>query len=328
MVQNLRAATAGEAEGGQPRRSDEVSDEVNVSDSPAPQRSIVADLLELDPTDARDDQIQEVVDAHVALSLSDSPLSQRFDVLVLSNESLLTRSSANRIYSALDGLNRTKPILLILNTPGGDIAAAYFVAKLCREHTQLEFEVAVPRRAKSAGTLICCGADRIHMGSLSELGPIDPQFGAIPALALKHSIEHIAELVGTYPAAREMFSEYLVRSLRIESLGFFERVAVSATQYAIRLLNARRPSTVPTATETIANRLVYAYKDHGFVIDAREAAEIFGDGVVAFNTSEYQFSNTVFDSLDFAGWICERHFGRDFSYIGSRQGCWVVKKQR
>ena len=33
----------------------------------------------------------------------------------------------------------------------------------------------VPNMAKSAGTLIALGADRIVMGYCSELGPIDPQ---------------------------------------------------------------------------------------------------------------------------------------------------------
>jgi len=48
------------------------------------------------------------------------------------------------------------------------------------------------------------------MGSLSELGPIDPQINELPALGLKNSVDHIAELVRKYPASSEMFAKYLI----------------------------------------------------------------------------------------------------------------------
>lgn len=284
-------------------------------------------LFSLDPSKADDEQIQELVDRQVAAEIEKSGLAARYNVLLLYDDRSLTRVAADRLYSVMADADRERPILLILNSPGGDVSTAYFIAKLCREHTTKTFEVAVPRRAKSAATLICCGADRIHMGSLSELGPIDPQFGAIPALALKHSVEHIAELAGMYPAAREMFSDYLAKSLRIEALGFFERVAESAAQYAIRLLNARVSTPEDRDNEATAKRLVYAYKDHGFVIDSREALEIFGEKIVVCNSDEYRFSNTVFRSLDLASWICEKRFSRDLSHIGGlKQGCVVWKK--
>ncbi len=290
--------------------------------------SALDDLFGLDPAKADDEQIQEIVNRHVATEVEGSRLASEYNILILSEDRSLTRSAANRLYRALAAADSEKPVLLILSSPGGDVAPAYFIAKLCREHTKKTFEIAVPRRAKSAATLICCGADKIHMGSLSELGPIDPQFGAIPALALKHSIEHLAELVGTYPAAKEMFSDYLSKSLRIEALGFFERVAESAAQYAVRLLNARVTTPKERDNEATAKRLVYAYKDHGFVIDWREAGEIFGDEIVVRNSDEYAFANTLVESLDFFSWVCGADFGRDFSYVGgAKQGCWVWKRK-
>lgn len=284
-------------------------------------------LFSLDPSQATNEQIQDLVNREVALDLEKSGLLATHTVLLLCDEHSLTRFAADRMYGALAGADAQKPILLILNSTGGDVAAAYLIAKLCREHTKSTFEVAVPRRAKSAATLICCGADKIHMGSLSELGPIDPQFGAIPALALKHSVEHIAQLTGTYPAASGMFSDYLAKSLRIEALGFFERVAESAAQYAVRLLQARTTAPKEQDNEGIAHRLVYSYKDHGFVIESREATEIFGQEIVVCNSNEYRLSNTVFGSLDLAAWACERRFSREFSYIGGHmQGCLVWEK--
>ncbi len=39
------------------------------------------------------------------------------------------------------------------------------------------------------------------MGLLSELGPIDPQFGGFPALGLSNAMEKIAEMSEQYPNA-------------------------------------------------------------------------------------------------------------------------------
>jgi len=264
---------------------------------------------------------------HVTHVVSKSGLHKTHTVLVLHDDHTLARYAADRIYEAVVGVDTSRPLLLILNSTGGDVAAAYLIAKLCREHTAASFEVAVPRRAKSAATLICCGADRIHMGSLSELGPIDPQFGGLPALALKHSVEHMAQLVNQYPAASAMFSDYLSKSLRVEALGYFERVAESAVQYAVRLLGARKVSPASRNDEATARHLVYSYKDHGFVIDSREACDIFGSEIVATNTKEYTLASTVFSALDLAAWVCGRHYALEFSYVGGlKQGCMVWPK--
>lgn len=317
-------ASTGEAIRPQDAPNQGTSQEELPSQTPEIKTPTIADFFGLESDRATDEQIQEIASQVLAAEIAKNPLSAKFNVLLLFDEGSIHRGTSNRIYSALSAVDSTKPILLILNTPGGDVASAYLISKLCREHTTATFEVAVPRRAKSAGTLICCGADRIHMGSLSELGPIDPQFGAVPALALKHSVEHIAELVGIYPAASQMFSDYLSKSLRVEALGYFERVAESAAQYAERLLDSGTLKSSERSSSEIAKHLVYAYKDHGFVIDAREAKAIFGEGSVESNTDEYRFANGLYEALDFMAWVCNKRFSREFSYVGGpQQGCWV-----
>lgn len=285
------------------------------------------EFFSLDPTTVTDAQLQDIMNRHVAFEVERANLRETHTVLVLHDDHSLARHAADRIYEAVASADTRRPLLLILNSTGGDVAAAYLIAKLCREHTSVSFEVAVPRRAKSAATLICCGADRIHMGSLSELGPIDPQFGAIPALALKHSVEHMAQLVTQYPAASPMLSDYLAKSLRVEALGYFERVAESAVHYAVRLLGARKVQPAERDDDATAHRLVYAYKDHGFVIDAREATEIFGPEIVVSNTPEYRLASSLFSALDLAAWMSGRRYGREFSYVGGlKQGCLVWPK--
>lgn len=277
---------------------------------------------------ASPDEVQKAVEQELCVKLSKLEAASNYNILVLYDDRSLDRSDANRIYRALGSMDRTRPLLLILKSHGGDIPAAYFISKLCREHTSETFEVAVPREAKSAATLICCGADRIHMGSLSELGPIDPQFGGMPALAVKHSLEHLAEIAVRHPEAQEMLSAYLAKSLPVNVIGHFERAAGSAAQYAERLLGNRRAPLPAVTNADIARRLVYEYKDHGFAIDAREATAIFGTPMVQTNSPEYEIGNVVFEALDLMEWVVARKFKRTLVFTGGLSGgCFLYKKR-
>ena len=65
---------------------------------------------------------------------------------------------------------------LLLHTGGGDIDAAEKLISMVRTKVGTAvLRVVVPDFAKSAGTLIVLGADRVVMSDTSELGPIDPQ---------------------------------------------------------------------------------------------------------------------------------------------------------
>jgi hypothetical protein len=223
---------------------------------------------------------------------------------------------ADRIYRAITKLERSeKPLLLVLLSGGGESDAAYLIGKLCREFSNGKFVVVIPRYAKSAATLLSCAADEIHMGNLSELGPIDPQINKMPALGLKNAIEHIAGLMKMYPEAAEMFAKYMHLSIAPIQIGYYERVAESSLQYAERLLKGRTNAVVGDP-RVIAWKLVYGYKDHGFVIDKAEAAEVFGAHTVKSNTPEYILGNMVYTQLskceDFADLL--KH---NFYFIGS-----------
>lgn len=80
------------------------------------------------------------------------------------------------IGNLLDGIGKVKKISLLLYTSGGDMLAPIRIVKLIRNHCE-KFEVLVPYKAHSAGTLICLGADTIVMSELGELTPVDPTTG-------------------------------------------------------------------------------------------------------------------------------------------------------
>ncbi len=225
----------------------------------------------------------------------------------------IEENTADRFYNAIPK-NKSHKLLLIINSPGGRIEPAYLISKACKEFSK-SFVVSIPRKAKSAATLISLGADEIHMGAMSELGPIDPQFGGLPALGLSSALERLALLSTKYPASSEMFASYLTNKLDLGVLGYFERVSESAVQYAQRLLKGKKFPGKETA-ESVANRFVYSYKDHSFVIDRDEAAQSL-ESHIKTDSDEYNLGNDIHNFLEQLN-LCTRAFKKqNTSIVGS-----------
>ena len=129
------------------------------------------------------------------------------------------------------------------------------------------------------------------MGTMGELGPIDPQLGDLPALGVKRSLEIIAGICQRFPKSSEAFARYLGTTLTIEQIGYSDRVCQSAVQYAERLL--QKKEKVRDMAEKIANDLVYEYKDHGFVIDIEEARDHMGSSWIISDSPEIAFAEKV-----------------------------------
>lgn len=86
----------------------------------------------------------------------------------------------NGFMAAINGLDTSKGLDLILHTPGGEVAATESIIDYLLKKFD-DLRVIVPQLAMSAGTMIACSSDRILMGKQSSLGPIDPQYGGLPA---------------------------------------------------------------------------------------------------------------------------------------------------
>jgi len=83
--------------------------------------------------------------------------------------------------NAIKGIDCTKGLDLILHTPGGSPTATEGIVKYLHSKFKGDIRVIVPQMAMSAGTMLACSAKTIIMGKHSCLGPIDPQYGGIPA---------------------------------------------------------------------------------------------------------------------------------------------------
>ena len=189
--------------------------------------------------------------------------------------------------------------LLVIATPGGDPNAGFRIARAL-QHTYLSgFDALVPRYCKSAGTMMLLGAKHIYMADQSELGPLDIQikkgdelFGRSSGLDMTQAVnflrgealtsfnEYMHKLVqqGLSTKVAADISVKLVQGIfnpiaaQIEPLRLAEmqRATAITLSYGDRLAKTGG-NVVPGGLE----QLIVGYPSHGFVIDRKEAREIF-----------------------------------------------------
>lgn len=173
---------------------------------------------------------------------------------------------------------------VIVDSPGGDIDAAYNLATLLQRYGNEKLTFIVPRWAKSGATLVTCAGDEILMTLVAELGPLDPQitqinpleerFEQFSPLHIQTTLEMIRE---EYDKGNKDLAEGLLKRLQFPlTLGSFVKAHEIAEQYLIRLLKERMEKTgkLNATPEEIARRLTKDYANHGFCININEAKKI------------------------------------------------------
>src|SRR3990172_5293066 len=74
-----------------------------------------------------------------------------------------------------------KDLVLILHSNGGFSLSAERIIDVCRNYCVQrndgsKFYVIIPKKAKSAATIVALGSDKVYLRDTAELGPVDPQF--------------------------------------------------------------------------------------------------------------------------------------------------------
>lgn len=206
----------------------------------------------------------------------------------------------DEVLGQLQSIERGKPIAVLLDSPGGDMASAFRIAKAIQKHCS-KYYVFIPRMASSAATTFALGASRIYFGDHAEIGPIDTQVSSpehgrkISSLEMVTSITRInAEALNFLETALARlkrqtsmdadcliphamkYATDLVRPImeRVDSVtfAFHCRLLKTAELYAKTLLLSRGDSEEDA--DRISANLARGYQDHAFVIDFVEARRI------------------------------------------------------
>jgi hypothetical protein len=206
----------------------------------------------------------------------------------------------NWIFGKKSEFKNTDKLEVLLYSGGGHAEYAFQIAKLFRRHAK-RLSILLPFEAKSAATLMCLAADAIYMGERAELGPLDVQisdpfekgldsFSPIDEFkSMEFLREYAIEMMDYYAIALVERAGMSVKDAYHEAMpavastmapmyakvdpskiGSYRRSLAVAEEYAKRLLQARK---IPNA-DKIAEKLVWRYPSHDFIIDRREAQEI------------------------------------------------------
>lgn len=106
----------------------------------------------------------------------------------------------NGLMATIHEMDRTRGLDLVLHTPGGDMAATKSLVDYLRQMFGTNIRAIIPQIAMSGGTMIALACKEIIMGKHSNLGPIDPQLGGVPAHAAKEEFERAVREVQAAPA--------------------------------------------------------------------------------------------------------------------------------
>lgn len=131
---------------------------------------------------------------------------------------------------AIHGLDKSLGLDLVLHTPGGGLAAAESLVDYLRRVFGGNIRAIVPHMAMSAGTMIACACRSIVMGKQSNLGPIDPQIGGLPAAAVKKEIERAVNEINSDPA-RLHFWQFVLNKYEPTFVSRCEQVVEMAERF-------------------------------------------------------------------------------------------------
>ncbi|WP_165856757.1 SDH family Clp fold serine proteinase [Marinobacter sp. JSM 1782161] len=190
--------------------------------------------------------------------------------------------------------------VLILSTLGGDPDAAFRICRSLHHHYPDGITVFIPGLCKSAGTLIAIGASQVWMCDRGELGPLDVQlakpdelFGRSSGLDLPQAIENLqTQAIRTFreslldirmggklsTSMAAKISTELTTGLFQPIFGQIDPTKVGETQRAMLIgydYGERLNNKFKNLKGGALQKLTTGYPSHSFVIDRKEARELF-----------------------------------------------------
>jgi hypothetical protein len=196
-----------------------------------------------------------------------------------------------------------RTIDVVLDTYGGSLDSAFKTVLFLFRFAE-RIRVFVPRRAKSAGTLIAIGAHELKMSPFAELGPLDTQIvdprsptELVSALDCYQSVDYVrafglttlrralvalakemqtgiplSELINTAEHLSTGSITSMLAQVKALDFGGWGRTLKIGELYAKSLLS--RVGYAPDEAGRIAYQLVYGYTHHPFPIDLDEAVRV------------------------------------------------------
>lgn len=157
------------------------------------------------------------------------------------NNSMINDEDAFIIENLLSTPSTKDGLVLIIHSNGGYAISAERIIEVCKNYCKQrgagnEFWVLVPKKAKSAATILALGADKIYLRNTAELGPVDPQFsvtdnaGNVQFIPAYLQVDAIENIIGFENKAEENFSDKFISFFKKNSF------AKSSNEIKLKLL--------------------------------------------------------------------------------------------
>lgn len=226
-------------------------------------------------------------------------------------ETQIANDATDCFIEHLDSIGVVPKISLLLDTNGGNTLAGWNIVNLIRQFCD-DFEVIVPLKARSTGTLMCLGANRIIMTKQATLGPIDPSINtalnpevpnAGPDARVPVSVEAIKgylelakhELnIKDDNALAKIFSD-LSNKVHPLVLGEVYRAIGQIRMLAEKLL--RNQVTDQDKVEKIISFLCSESGSHDYTINRREAKNNLGLNIEKPTQNFYNIIRETYNSI-------------------------------
>lgn len=173
---------------------------------------------------------------------------------------IINDADKNGFMSVVNGLDRELGLDLLLHTPGGDIAATESIVDYLRSMFNGDIRAIVPQLAMSAGTMIACSCKEIMMGKQSSLGPIDPQYGGLPAHGVLEEIERAFREVKENPSSAVLWQP-IINKYHPTMIGECEKAVEWSETLVKEWLTSGMFRNEANATQTIQN-IITELGDH------------------------------------------------------------------
>ncbi|OGK43428.1 hypothetical protein A2956_02470 [Candidatus Roizmanbacteria bacterium RIFCSPLOWO2_01_FULL_37_57] len=216
------------------------------------------------------------------------------------HEVMINQWDIKSVYSILMEIEDNVDLEVVINTRGGLPQKTRQIIEFLRNKLgkKNKLRVVVPEIAKSAGTIICLGADIISVGPPSELGPIDPQ---VPRTGIGGHPEYLS--AWTYVNSYKMLMDNCKNedgSLKVEyypllanfDLPFYEQCKQAISQIetdAKELLQEGMYAQKANEIDGVVEYFLGGGRPHDVLINSRQLVQKLGKKNVEYLTE----NNTI-----------------------------------
>ncbi|HEY9205448.1 MAG TPA: hypothetical protein VIO58_05955 [Candidatus Methanoperedens sp.] len=168
-----------------------------------------------------------------------------------------------------------KSVLLLLNSMGGAVQSSYMASKAIRDRFE-EINVYVPHSALSGGTLLALTGNKIFMGTMSKLSPLDVQTDYKNTIVSTNALlRSKAKLDGYFATVDEEDAPYSMRVMadKLDPIIMEDWAGIQETmrEYVEEILKMSGYKNV----KRVANKLINELPSHSYVIN-HERAKKYG----------------------------------------------------